>query len=650
MQLEDVSRAEALFLQALNIDPEYPDANHLLGILHLQFHNTPDTAEHYISRAQASRPQEPVFLNSLGTVYWYQGQLDKARDVFEKAIELKPDYIDAIYNLGNAQRDLKAYSRAQHSYQKVIELNPEYTNAYNDLGISLQHQGRMHEAVEQFNLALEQDPMRADIYLNLANAYMDFGETEGAFLSIQNALAIEPSNAKAYNNLGSAYYGQEDYAEAIAAYRQALQLEPGSLEVYFNLALVLFKNNEYDEALRVNDQAMEINNEWPPLLVNRANTLFKLDRLEEAISGYQAALRILPDYKPAFISMAGAYRRMGELKQAVSWFDRVICSEPDNANAHFGKSLALLKSGEFTAGWRHYEWRFEVTDKHFIKLPNLRCIEWHGEQITGASLTVLGEQGLGDIIHFSRYIPELKKRCGSITFCCAPSLKRLLRDLPGVDYFQDRDQPWTLKTDYHVHLLSLPNILNTTLETIPSQVPYVSADPAAVESWKSRLNPQTMNIGIVWGGNPEQVENVDRSCPLKTLLPLTKIAGTTFYSLQMGESKDQLLELPISKNSIVDYTEELKDFSDTAALVKALDLVITIDTSVAHLAGALNHPVWTMLWFAHCWRYLQKREDSPWYPSMRLFRQSRIHDWSSVVDQVSDALIKMVKERPEVQV
>ena len=305
----------------------------------------------------------------------------------------------------------------------------------------------------------------------------------------------------------------------------------------------------------------------------------------------------------------------------------------------------IEKSGNFTAGWRHYEWRFEVTDKHFIKQPDLRCIEWQGEDIAESTLTVIGEQGFGDIIHFSRYIPDLRNRCRSITFCCPPALTKIFKDLPGIDHFQDRDKPWRLQTDYHVHLLSLPRIFNTTIDSIPSQVPYVSADPVAVEAWRDRLKPETMNIGLVWGGNPDQAENIDRSCPIENLLPLTKIPGTTFYSLQKGESKDQLLELDSSQHGIIDYTDELDDFADTAALVKALDLVITVDTSVAHLVGALNHPVWTLLWFAHCWRYLQKREDSPWYPSMRLFRQSSIGNWPSVVDQVSEALFVMLKEK-----
>lgn len=645
MRLEDVSRAEGLFQQALKIDPAYPDANHLLGILYLQYLKAADEAETYITRAQASRPQEPVFLNSLGTVYWFQGELYKAMAVFEKALELKPDYIDAIYNLGNTQRDLKTYGWAQYNYQKVIELDPEYINAYNDLGITLQHLGRIPEAVEKFNLALELDPVRPDIYLNLANAYMDLDEADGAFLSIKNALAIDPNNARAYNNLGSAYYSEIDYEQAITAYRQALQLEPASFEALFNLGLVLFKNEQYQEALRVHDQALVINKEWPPLLVNRANTLYKLERFEEAIAANQEALAMMPDYMPACISMGGIYRRMGELKHAVSWYDRVINTEPDNADAHFAKSLALLKSGAFTAGWRHYEWRFEVTKTHFIKLPNLRSIEWQGESIADASLTVIGEQGLGDILHFARYIPELRKHCRRIIFCCPPSLKRLFRDLTGIDQFQDRDKPWQLETEYHVHLLSVPKVLNTTLETIPSQVPYVSADPDEVTSWKSRLNPETLNIGIVWGGNPEQIEDIDRSCPLSEFLPLTEIPGTTFYSLQKGEAREQLLQLPKSQHTIIDYTDELEDFADTAALVKALDLVISIDTSVAHLAGALNHPVWTILWFAHCWRYLQKIEDSPWYPSMRLFRQPAIGDWSSVIQRVAEALVLKSTER-----
>ncbi|MCK5361005.1 MAG: glycosyltransferase family protein, partial [Gammaproteobacteria bacterium] len=460
-----------------------------------------------------------------------------------------------------------------------------------------------------------------------------------------NALAIDPTNAKAYTNLGCAYYEQDDYYAAITAYKKALDIDPESQETLFNLGTVLFKNKEYEEALHIDNQALKINKEWPPLLVNRANAFYKLTRFDEAIADYKAALRILPNYKPALISLAGTYRRMGDLDTAVSWFDRVISSEPDNASAHLGKSLALLKSGNFVAGWRHYEWRFEVTDKHFIKLPNLYCIEWHGEDISESSLTVIGEQGYGDIIHFVRYIPELRKRCSSITFICAPGLTRLLRDLPGIDHILNRDQPWSLETDHYVHLLSLPRIFNTTLESIPSKVPYVSASSVAVDSWKSRLNPEKMNIGIVWGGNPDQVENTDRSCPLESFMPLTEIPGTEFYSLQKGEPQKQLLALSSTSSKVIDYTDELEDFADTAALVKALDLVITVDTSVAHLSGALNQPVWTMLWFAHCWRYLQVREDSPWYSSMRLFRQSSIGDWSSVIDQVAVALKEKVNQR-----
>jgi hypothetical protein len=221
---------------------------------------------------------------------------------------------------------------------------------------------------------------------------------------------------------------------------------------------------------------------------------------------------------------------------------------------------------------------------------------------------------------------------------------RLLEGFDGIDELVDRTRPWQIQCDFHVHLLSLPHVFGTTLDTIPGSVPYLFADDKVVQSWRARLDQTTVNVGLAWCGNPDQAENAYRSCPLSSLEPLWGVGGVTYYSLQKGAGAEELGKLPVPA-PIVDYTDELTDFADTAALIRALDLVITVDTSVAHLAGALNAPVWTMLWFAHCWRYLQTREDSPWYPSMRLFRQPTIGDWPGVVARVRRELEGLVASR-----
>ncbi len=639
--MQDLELAERRFREALALQQNHPDACHLTAVALIQGNKDLDEAERLIRVALKEKPDEPVFHNSLGTVLWQKGDIVKARTHFEKAIALRPDYIDALYNSGNAHRELKEYNKALEAYRTTITLDPSYINAYNDLGLVYQYLGKFEEAVEQFMLALELDPVRSDIYLNLANAYQSLGEYDDACLAIQNSLAIAPENSKAYNNLGTVYYAQENYTDAEEVFRQALALDSNSVQAVYNLGLVRHEQGEFEEAARMFDQALSHIQQWPSALVNKANALYKLCRFAEAITAYEKAIELYPGYVAAHLNLASTYRRMCLLDEAAVCFDRAIALCPDSASAHFGKSLVLLKAGRMREGWRHYEWRFEVTGNHFNPHPDLYHPEWKGQPIDDRTLMVIGEQGLGDIIHFVRYLRFLRGKCRRIVLACAPSLISLLEGLEEIDEFVDRSRPWSVSCDYYIHLLSLPRIFDTSPENIPCDVPYLFADENKTAYWRNRLSTDQFNVGLVWGGNPEQAENEYRSCPLSVLERLGDIDGVRYYSLQKGAGAEQLKTEGNALN-ITDFTDELDDFSDTAALVKALDLVITVDTSVAHLAGAVNAPVWTMLWFAHCWRYLQNRIDSPWYPSMRLFRQPSIGDWPSVVDEVATELIKLV--------
>lgn len=644
LQMQDPDRAQRHFRAALTLQHNHPDACHLLAVTLMQAGKDLDEAESLIRVALAEKPDEPVYYNSLGTVLWQKGDIAGAGTYFNKAISLRPGYVDALYNSGNAYRELKEYDKAVVAYQNAIGVEPTYIRAYNDLGLVYQFMERFQDAIEQFMTALELDPVWSDVYLNLANAYQSLGEFDDARMAVQNSLAIDPDNSKAYNNLGTISYQQEDYEEAEEALRQALALDPDSAQAVYNLGLVLHELEEFDQAIEMFDKALAHIQEWPSALVNKANALYRLCRFPEAIEAYEKAIQLAPGYAAAHLNLASTYRRMCVLDKAVECFDRAIALRPDNAAAHFGKSLVLLKAGDMRAGWRHYEWRFEVSGNHFNPHPDLHHPEWKGQPIEDKTLMVIGEQGLGDIIHFVRYMRLLKGKCRKIVFSCSPSLIPLLSGMKEIDEFVDRTQPWHVTCDYYIHLLSLPRVFNTSVETIPGDVPYVFAEPGKTKSWRRRMQKDQFNVGLVWSGNPDQAENDHRSCPLQELELLGDVTGVCYYSLQKGAGADQLKSPGVSLD-IIDHTEELEDFSDTAALVQALDLVITIDTSVAHLAGALNAPVWTMLWFAHCWRYLHGRTDTPWYPSMRLFHQPAIGDWSSVVAEVRSALSELVEAR-----
>ncbi|MDH3376589.1 MAG: tetratricopeptide repeat protein [Gammaproteobacteria bacterium] len=629
--------AEQCFRNARLIQDDHPDACHLLAVALLRQNRDSDQAIELIQQALKAYPDQPIFLNSLGAAYSQIGQISEANDVFQRVVSVKDDYVEAHYNLGNTFRDLHRYEEAASEYQRVLDLDPGYVNAYNDIGLLHLGSQRYHEAIQQFKIALELEPARFDFHANLANALQSLGELESALIAIHNALALSPNDAKLHNNLGSIYHQQGETAEAIAAFRRSLELEARSLWPLYNLGFLLHQQGDHEQALPLFERAIAIDPDWAASWVNMASILYMLHRYDEAIDGYRTAIRLHPQMIQAWMNLATTYRRIGDLDNAISCFERSLALQPDHAMSHLGKAIVLLKAGRLEKGWRHYEWRFEVHGRLNIGPQDLARPEWSGAAFHGKTLLILGEQGMGDVIHFIRYAPMVKQLGGRIVLACAPALMRLLRTVPEIDEFVDRSEPLRVDFDYHVSLLSLPRIFNTTLATIPTEVPYLRADDSNIVNWQNRIDREQVNVGLVWSGNPDQQENVHRSCPLSAMAPLGRIAGVTYYSLQKGAGAEQLL-LPPEGLKIVDFTGDLNDLSDTAALMSALDLTITVDTVTAHLAGALRRPVWTILWFAHCWRYLRERDDSPWYPSMRLFRQPRIGDWDSVIAQVCKAL------------
>jgi len=419
-------------------------------------------------------------------------------------------------------------------------------------------------------------------------------------------LALEPDNANARNNLAVAFLAQDDPERAIYHYQQAIAVNPQCAEVYYNLGVVWGQQGQFAQARQQ----------------------------------YERAIALKPDYLDAYNNLAGVLLEQSEVQEAIGQYHKILALEPDSIGAHRNLGIALLQMGDLKNGFAEYEWRWQSPD--FAKnksLHNFPQPRWDGSDLQGRTIAIYTEQGFGDAIQFIRYIPLVKARGARVIFECEPALMRLFATVEGIDQLVE----WGAQLPaFHVHtsLMSLPHLLGTTLETIPAQVPYLYGSEAS-EALKRLLRTDLpIKVGIVWGCKPTHGTAHKRSCSLGEFSPLLDIPGVAFYSLQKGP---QVRELDQFQDKIISLDPMLQDFADTAAIIAQLDLVISIDTAVAHLAGAMGKPVWVLLPFAPDWRWMLHRTDSPWYPTMGLFRQSQPGDWSGVFVAVKTALQSFLK-------
>lgn len=433
---------------------------------------------------------------------------------------------------------------------------------------------------------------------------------------LRERLARRPDDAQDWNNLANVLGELGRPAEAEAAFRRAIAIRPDFAAAHYNLGLQL-------QAER---------------------------RLEAAEAAYAAALAVRPDLAQAHNNRGAALRDMGRLEEAVAAFDKALRLRPDYADAQFNQALCRLALGDYARGWAQYEWRWRIHQASLARAwPGSA---WLGRQpVAGRTLVLHAEQGFGDTLQFCRYAPMAAALGARVVLQVQPGLERLLARLEGVS--QVLVQPVRPSSvDLHTPMMSLPLAFGTRLETTPAEVPYLSAEPMAAARWSRRLvGERGLRVGLVWAGaaRPDQpvAAGVDRrrSLPLSAFAPLSALQGVRFFSLQKGPAAAQLADAERSKwagPAVEDFTAELGDFADTAALVANLDLVVTCDTAVAHLAGGMGKPVWILSRFDGCWRWLLDRDDSPWYPTARLFRQRTRGDWDEVVGRVAAALAELI--------
>jgi tetratricopeptide (TPR) repeat protein len=588
--------AEQIYRQILAVEPGNADALHLVGVIAKQAGKF-EIAIKYIEQAIQLNGTDATFHNSLGMVYRSLGVLPDAVACYRRAVQLKPDLAEANYNLGNALRDQGKLDEAVACYRRALEFKPNYADAYCNLGNALKDQGNLDDAVACFRRALEIQPDFAVARNNLGNTLKDQGKLEDAVACFREALASKPNSAAAHYNLGNALKDQGKLDDAANCYRRALELKPDFAEAHNNLGNVL------------KDQG----------------------KLDDAVARYRAALELKPDYADAHNNLGTVFMDQGKPDDAVACYGTALELKPDYAEAHLNRAHIWLLKGDWQRGWPEYEWRWKTMLMAPRRFPQPL---WDGAPLAGQTILLHAEQGFGDTIQFIRYASIVAQLGGTVRVVCQKPLLGLLEACPGIDQLvaQGDDLP---AFNVHAPLLSLPGILKTSVTTIPAPIPYLAAKPALVEQWRKRLSQlDGFKIGISWQGNPKFRGDNFRSIPLRYFAPLAQVPGVHLISVQKGVGTEQLAEFR-KLFPVMDLASELGDFADTAAVLKNLDLVITSDTAVAHLAGALGVPVWVALSIAPDWRWLLDRADCPWYPTMRLFRQKAFGDWSEVFARIA---------------
>jgi tetratricopeptide (TPR) repeat protein len=593
-----LKEAENILVGIVNLDPDNAAALHLLGVIHYNLKNY-KSAEKYIEKSLYLNPDEAFAYFNLANIFRDEQKLDEAIDNYQKALQINPDLSDAYYNLGIIFEKKRQIDEAVTCYEKTIQIAPDDAGAYNNLGVVLQKKGRIDDAIARFKKALQIKPDYARTYNNLGIALHEKKQFDEAINNYKVAIQLEPDLADAYNNLGNSLREKGLLDEAATCYKKTLQTNPARADVYYNLGIVLKEKGSVDEA----------------------------------VENYRKAIQLNPDYIDAYINLGIAFKENGQLDNAVNCYKEALRANPNDAVTHWNFSLVLLLSGNFEEGWKEYEWRLKVNDFHHPDLPRPL---WNGSDIAGRTILLHAEQGFGDTIQFIRYAHLVAQRGAKIVIRCQKELTALLQNIKSADKVIDYDQQ-PPDSDLYCHLLSLPLIFGTIPENIPVKIPYVNVGRILIRKWKNKIQDDNsdLKVGLVWAGREQ------RSFALELFLPLFQIKDISFYSLQKGEAAKQAIVSPHDLK-LTDYTEELNDFSDTAALIENLDLIISVDTAVAHLAGALGKPVWTLIPFAPDWRWMLNREDSPWYPTMRLFRQSSPGDWESVIVKVKDELLKLL--------
>jgi tetratricopeptide (TPR) repeat protein len=606
-------------------------------------------AEAAYNRILATQPDHFDSLHLLAIVFHQRGDHAQALRHIDLALKINPNSIPALNNRGIALRELKRFEDALASYDRALELWPDYAEALLGRANALRELQRFEAALACYDRTLRLRPDWIDAHVNRGNVLHALQRFEEALASYDHALALRPDLAEAHTNRGSTLHELKWFDEALASHDRALELRPDYVEARYNRGNALHALKRFEEALADYERALTLRPDYVEALDNRGVALHDLRRYEEALASYDRVLAVQPDYAKAFVDRGATLREQRRFAEALACYDRALALRPDYVEAHANEGMCRLLIGDFDRGWPKIEWGWIAARQRNVKRSFSQPQLFGSNELEGKTVLLHAEQGFGDVIQFCRYVPLVAERGARVILEVYEPLRALMSTLPGVAQIVTTATlpgvaPQIVTTgeplpdfDLHCPLLSLPLALGAGSATVRSQTPYLRASPQAVMDWNDRLGPKHRpRIGLAWSGRPSHDNDHNRSMRLGSFLSALAGCNATYVSLQQDVRED---DAPVLQGSdVVHFGNELKTYADTAALIANLDLVISVDTSVAHLAGALAKPLWLLLPFTPDWRWQLDRDDSPWYPTARLFRQDETRRWDGVMARVRAAL------------
>lgn len=591
-----------------------------------------------LRRAHAADPAHPEIAFRLGLGLRQSGEPAAALSAFDRALAIAPGHPAILNARGLALRDLGRLPDALAAYEQALARMPRFAEAHNNRGVALRQLGRMDAAVEAFRAAVAAQPEQAEIHNNLGWTLHLAGRYEEALACYQHALRLRPDDAQVLSNLGATLHKLARHGEAVEALERSLALQPASWQTLMNLGVALSGQGRNEEALAALDRAQGLAPDEPDLLVDRGNALLELGRHDQALAVYERARSARPDDAEVAMNIANAWRQANQ--HALAWprYEQALALAPDNPDIRFNYSLSLLADGDYGRGWALYESRWQARHLRQVE-PDFGVPKWLGQaDLAGRTLLLWDEQGLGDTLWMCRYVPLLAARGARVILKVQQPLVELLREgLQGAAAVLGPDDA-VPPFDLHCPLMSLPFACGTTLATVPQDVPYLRPAPQRVQRWREALRSTRPNIGLAWTGNPRFATDYRRSLSLAQLLPFLP-EGADYWCLPK--------DLPERESALLQQTDRIRrfedrPFSDTAAQMLGMDLIVTTDTSIANLAGALGCPAVVLLGFSSDLRWLTTPARTPWYPTLELLRQAAPGAWDERLAQVRDRIAALV--------
>jgi len=595
----------------------------------------------YLDESLDIDPNQFAAYGNRGAAWFALNRFDEAYSDYNKAIALNSHYAEGYYNRGILHEKYDRHQEALADYDKAIELKPNYTNAYNNCGNVYKKLKQYEEALLSYDYAIKLNSRHAEAHYNRGVILNEQKKYQEALDSYHQAIALKDNYVDAYNNCGNVLIVLKRFGEALDYFQKVIEIDPNYAYAYNGQGNVLMELKRFDEALLSYEKSIALNSQSADPHNGKSNALQELKRFDDAVTGYEKAIALNPDSADSYANRGLAMQGMKNFEEALLSYDKAIELNPETADPYWNKALLKILMGEYEEGWQLYEYRRYKQDLKG-SYPTYEQPLWLGqESVADKTLYIYPEQGLGDFIQFCRYVP-LVENLGARVILKVPNALYAMIKTMGLNAKILRNDEKVDEFDFHCPIMSLPLAFKTTIETIPNNIPYFFSDHFKKSYWERKFAyaSNSLKVGLVWSGSKDHKKDHDRSLRLEQLAPILDLP-VTFYSLQK-EVREQD-KITLSKlNQIKQYHEELNDFSDTAAMVDCLDLIISVDTSVAHLAGAMGKNVWILISYLPDYRWMLDREDTPWYPTARLFRQANVGDWDSAILKVRKAFEELL--------